>query len=161
MGQQIIQQPNRLYAVWNSIADDLTLLDHTPEDIIQTWTERDDELNREKVLKIVEQLKRGEKPYYQFTRTWDEAVCAIREANRPESDTLEIIETLATKEEARRRLGCDPVEEPVDNHTSRVMWLHVPSSRVFPKKYKDVVEDEWIRVIVWTEIEDDEEGANE
>lgn len=74
MGHQIIKQPNGNYAVWSTIVTDFVVIDATPEEIIQIWIEDESEKIREQVMKTVGKLERGEKPYYQFTMDWKEAL---------------------------------------------------------------------------------------
>lgn len=65
--------------MWSSIVDDFLLFDATPDEIVEFWTERDREQNKEKVKQVCGALGRGKKPYFQFTMTWDEAVKESRE----------------------------------------------------------------------------------
>ncbi len=74
MGHQIIEQPNGKFCLWSSIVDDFIMLDATPDDIIKMEVEEaSDDINR-RIHKIIDQLDRGEKPYYQHTMTYDEAM---------------------------------------------------------------------------------------
>jgi hypothetical protein len=87
MGQQIIKQPNGKYAVWSSVVD------ATVGDIINDRIEESNNKIREDVNRIVKALGRGEKPYHQFTMTFDEAVGSVMD-NKPESNSLEILREL-------------------------------------------------------------------
>lgn len=149
MGQQIIKQPNGLYAVWSTIVDDFVLYDCTPEDIIQDRMSSYERTTREDVQRIIGQLKRREKPYYQFTETWASCLSYLRKYH-PDSDTFEHIERLDSKEEAKRRL------KEAKKNRGYYMWLHVPSGRAIPEKPEDAPEDEWRRITVWIQVEDEE-----
>ena len=74
MGQQIIQQPDGKYAIWSTVVDGFVLIDAEPNDIINHWLESERERITKIVAGIIEQLERGEKPYYQFTMDWYEAL---------------------------------------------------------------------------------------
>jgi hypothetical protein len=74
MSSQIIQQPNGLYAVWSSIVDSFTLIDATPEEIVEEWVAQERQRLTEAVNRIVGQLNNNQAPYCQFTMTWEEAL---------------------------------------------------------------------------------------
>lgn len=74
MSSQIIKQPDGKYAIWSTGVDTFTVIDCTPEDIIQMWYEEAAQRLREGVLRTVAELEAGGKPYYQFTMTWQEAL---------------------------------------------------------------------------------------
>lgn len=74
MGHQIIKQPNGNYVLWSTIVDDFIMLDATPADIVKLKVEEFKERTELEVKRKVEQLERGEKAYYQFTITWEEAL---------------------------------------------------------------------------------------
>ncbi|MDP3910719.1 MAG: hypothetical protein Q8Q14_10035 [Gemmatimonadales bacterium] len=86
MGGQIIQQPDGRYAVWSSIVNDFVLLDATPEQIIEGRVQASREGHEAQVRRVIKKLAAGEKPYFQFTMTWEEA-CAWRDkCHKPSSD---------------------------------------------------------------------------
>jgi hypothetical protein len=74
VGHQIIKQPNGFYAVFSSIVDDFILLDATPDEIIEDEVADARRTITEYVRRKVAALNRGEKPYYQFTMTWKQAL---------------------------------------------------------------------------------------
>lgn len=84
MGQQIIKQPNGRYAVWSTVVSDFVLLDATPEDIIDVRIDEAREEIAHRVKEVVEKLANGEKPYYQFTETWDGACAFAKEVHGPD-----------------------------------------------------------------------------
>ena len=88
MGYQIIQQPNGKYAVWSTVVDDFVMVDATPEDIIQAWVDEQRDRTADTVHQVVKQLHDGEKPYYQFTQTFDECVERIRAWHGPTTQSL-------------------------------------------------------------------------
>ena len=77
MGRQIIKQPNGLYAVWSSVVDNFIGVNCTAQDIIDRFTEEEKERITSSVNETVDLLNQGEKPYYQFTKTWEEALQCI------------------------------------------------------------------------------------
>lgn len=80
MSQQIIQQPDGKYALWSTVVDDFVLLDATPEEILRYWVEGHKADTAKRIADIIAKLQRGEKPYYQFTVTWERAN-TLREEN--------------------------------------------------------------------------------
>ena len=80
MGRQIIKQPNGKYCVFSTVVDNVTDYDMTPEEIIEDWSKSFGDVS-EKVNKIIDKLERGEKPYYQFTQTFDEMITFIGEVH--------------------------------------------------------------------------------
>lgn len=94
MSRQIIKQPNGLYAQWSSVVDDFVMIDATPEDIIEDLLADERDNITARVHKIVADLDRGDKPYYQFTMTWNEAVReSIKHHGRDTEVTRMIIES--------------------------------------------------------------------
>jgi len=81
MSHQIIKQPNGLYAIYSSICDNFVFINATPDDIVECWLEEEKERIYIKIDKIIAKLEAGEKPYYQFTLTWDEACDSIKETH--------------------------------------------------------------------------------
>lgn len=85
MGQQIIEQPNGKYSVFSSVTDTFVCMDATYEELIEFFVEsarRNTEVNINRTMK---QLINNEKPYYQFTKSWEEAV----ESHKRHTDSSE------------------------------------------------------------------------
>jgi hypothetical protein len=74
MSEMIIKQPDGKYAVWSNRVDAFTLIDATPDEIVEARLEGERRRVRERVNEIVAQLDRGEKPYGKRTDTWEEAL---------------------------------------------------------------------------------------
>lgn len=88
MGRQIIKQPNGKYCIFSTVVDSVTDYDMSVEDIIEDWSKSFGDVS-EKVNEIIEKLERGEKPYYQFTKTFDEMITFIGEVHgKVESDEI-------------------------------------------------------------------------
>lgn len=88
MGRQIIKQPNGKYCVFSSVVDSITDYDMSVEDIIKDWSKSWGDVS-EKVNEIIAKLERGEKPYYQFTLTFDEMLVVVEETyGKDESDEI-------------------------------------------------------------------------
>ncbi len=78
MGKQIIKQTNGRYAIWSSTVDNFVCYDCIREELIEEFVEearRDIEKNVDGVL---EKLRYGKRPYYQFTKTLEEAIEKVR-----------------------------------------------------------------------------------
>lgn len=88
MGQQIIKQPNGLYAVWSTVSDSFIMWDCAPEDIIQDRIEEETQRIREGVLKTCAELAAGKKPYYQFTMSFNEAVDLMHKNHKRSPEDL-------------------------------------------------------------------------
>jgi len=88
MGRQIIKQPNYKYAVWSSVVDDFILMEATPDEIIAMYIEEAEERIKEQVSSEVERLRKGEKPYYQSTLSFDDAIEVIEENHGKDTETL-------------------------------------------------------------------------
>lgn len=85
MGQQIIRQPDGKLAVFSSITDSLIVTDATAEEIVEWRAQRAAEAERERTwaeLKRV-QDEANERPYFQFTLTWEEASEKDRKSQEP------------------------------------------------------------------------------
>ena len=82
MGHQIIKQPNGKFAVFSSIVDDFIMYEATREDIIELELEDSKERITREVDRVLEELKStNPRPYYQFTRTWEDALQTIKEVH--------------------------------------------------------------------------------
>jgi len=81
MGQQIIKQPNGKYCLFSSVVDNVTYYDMTKEEIVEVWTEKAKKDFEEKVNDIVSKLDKGEKPYLQFTLSYEEMLQTILEVH--------------------------------------------------------------------------------
>lgn len=84
MPQCIIKQPNGYYAIFSTIVDNFTVVDCSRDDLIEEFMERERELITQKVDRILAALEAGEKPYNQFTMSWEEALETIREVHGTE-----------------------------------------------------------------------------
>jgi len=81
MGQQIIKQPNGKYCLFSSVVDNVTCYDMTKEEIIEVWTEKAKKDFEEKVNDILSKLDKGERPYFQFTLSYEEMLQTILEVH--------------------------------------------------------------------------------
>jgi hypothetical protein len=79
MGRQIIKQPNGKYCIFSSVVDNVILYDMTAEEIIEEWTKEAREDIERKVKDIVSKIDKNEKPYFQFTKNYDEMIEDIKE----------------------------------------------------------------------------------
>ena len=74
MAQQIIKQPNGLYAIWCTVYDMFIYTDITAKEYIKIRIKKEALNIKREVTKQVKQLDVGKKPYYQFTMTYKEAL---------------------------------------------------------------------------------------
>lgn len=79
MGSQIIKQPNGLYCVFSSVEDNVTHYNLGKQDIIDLWIEEKKKEIEDSVNNVINELESGNKPYYQFTKTYDEMIDLISE----------------------------------------------------------------------------------
>ena len=81
MGQQIIKQPNGLYAVFSTNTDTITVWDATEDELVEHFTEQAAEDARQAVRRKLRHVAADEprKAYHQFAMTWDEALVHDRE----------------------------------------------------------------------------------
>lgn len=94
MGRQIVRQPNGLYAVWSSVVDNFVLLDATESEVVEELAANAVEQLRKDVRRIVAQLEIGQRPYHQFTKTFEECVAIIRDLHGEGDETLKLIAEL-------------------------------------------------------------------
>ena len=79
MGRQIIKQPNGKFCIFSSIVDSVTFYHMEEQDIINEWVEESRKEIEKKVKEIIADLNEGKKPYFQFTKTYDEMLQTIKE----------------------------------------------------------------------------------
>lgn len=78
MGQQIVKQPNGKYAIFSSVVDAVIAMDCTREDLLEFWLDEERERLQRSIARYCDKLDAGEKPYAQFTVTWDEALAETK-----------------------------------------------------------------------------------
>ena len=89
MGVQIVQQPDGKFALWSSIVDDFTHVDcENAAEITEIFVERSRREITDNVNGIVAALSRGEKPYYQFTKSFEDCIAFIREIHGDDAESL-------------------------------------------------------------------------
>lgn len=79
MGYQIIKQPNGKYCLLNSNIDNVTDYNCTKDEIIETFVQIYREQITSDVNRIIESLDQGKKPYFQWTKTYEDMLEHIRE----------------------------------------------------------------------------------
>ena len=88
MGKQIIKQPNGKYAVWSSIVDDFVYADGDVDGLISFYMhEAKDRITRD-VKEIISKLEKKQKPYYQFTMSFEMAIKTIQENHGENAESL-------------------------------------------------------------------------
>jgi len=74
MGQQIIQQPDGNFSIFDSCPDQFCVLDASEGDIVAFFVDQAKKQAEREVSRILQQIKDGEQAYYQFTMTWAAAM---------------------------------------------------------------------------------------
>jgi hydroxypyruvate isomerase len=74
MAMQIIKRPDGLYAIWSTVVDAIVVDEATAEEVEEEIGEQAKEQAVRGVKAIIEKLNRGERPYCQFTKTYEEAL---------------------------------------------------------------------------------------
>lgn len=93
MGYQIIIQPNKKLALWSSITTSIVMWDATTDEVIDYMAEQERERIKDEVLRTVAKLRNGKRAYYQFTKSWSDAIQAMREQHGWEA-VGEILDTM-------------------------------------------------------------------
>ena len=78
MGLQIIKQPDGLFAIWSTVVDNFVDRDLGKCEVWEYFGHKAYGEAVEHAQRVMEQLERGEKPYFQFTMTWEQAQAARR-----------------------------------------------------------------------------------
>jgi hypothetical protein len=93
MGRQIVKQPNGKYAVWTTISDGFISVNDTKEELIRDLIEEEIENIKKRipqdVNRVISALESNEKPYYQFTKSWEECLKTIREVHGEDTSPIE------------------------------------------------------------------------
>lgn len=72
MGHQIIKQPNDKYCVYSSITESVICWEATEEEILDYYADIAAKKSREATRELLDKVNKGDKPYYQFTLSWDD-----------------------------------------------------------------------------------------
>ncbi len=91
---QIIKQPNGKYCLFSSIVDHITHYNMTPEEIIEEDIKRARKEITKSVTDTIKQLEDGDKPYCQFTMSYDEMLDSITDKHGEDKKFSEIIEIM-------------------------------------------------------------------
>ena len=81
MGYQIVRQPNGKYALWNSVIDNFTFVNASPEEIVREKVRVYEEELIKEVNELVVRLEKGEKPLHQLTMTFEKAIEMIKKVH--------------------------------------------------------------------------------
>lgn len=88
MSHQIIKQPNGKYCIYSSVVDDIVVYNATPDAIKEYYLAKERERIYNDVNKLINKLEKGEKPYHQFTLTFNEMCEDILEHHKDEKDII-------------------------------------------------------------------------
>ena len=85
MGNQIIKQPNGLYCKYSSISDTIEVWNATREELIEDAVRYFRETVTKQIDEVIEKLdQENSRPYYQFTKTFEEALEETKKRAKPE-----------------------------------------------------------------------------
>ena len=87
MSKQIIKQSDGLYCIFSTIVDNLTEINCTKEEVLEEFQFRYGVYGKEKAEKIINQLENGEKPYFQFTMSFQEMLETVERIHGKEEVT--------------------------------------------------------------------------
>ena len=81
MGEQIIRQPDGLYAIFSSVTDSIHFWDATEDEIVEEYAARAATDTRKRVREKIAHVAAGNPraAYHQFAMTWEEALAKDRE----------------------------------------------------------------------------------
>lgn len=77
MARQIIKQPNGKYCVFSTVVDGIVDYDMSVSELKKDRKNGDEET----INQIIAKLENGEKPYYQFTMTFDEMLVVVEDTD--------------------------------------------------------------------------------
>lgn len=107
MGRQIIQQPDGLYAVFSSVVDCIIGYDYSAAELEDDFANEAAEQSRRHTRDVLKQLAAGEKPYRQFTMSWQEAVEQhVEHADPSDKRHTDAILGRGAAKKHRWRVGC-------------------------------------------------------
>lgn len=86
MGHQIIKQPNGKYAIWSSGVDNFIVLDATETEVVDEMVDMYRRAVSVDVGQKIAALDRGEKPYMQFTLSWEDALGVVGQDDPNEAE---------------------------------------------------------------------------
>lgn len=81
MAGQIIKQPNGKFLIFSSIVDSVTFYDMTEDEIVHERLKESEIRIREEVKEVINKLNKGEKPFHQFTKTYEQMLDWIKEVH--------------------------------------------------------------------------------
>jgi hypothetical protein len=114
MGQQIIKQPNGLYCIFNSVCDGVTYFDLTQEEILEVWVQEYRERTAFDLLKTLGLIDAGKPAYYQFTRSFEEALDTTEETFGAKEREVLLADMMSPEAAAKKLAEAKPVELPDD-----------------------------------------------
>lgn len=91
MPKQIVVQPNGMLALWSTVVDDFVCFDATEEEIADELSDGLIRIWRQRVKDVLAELRKGGKPYRDFTRSFDECVSTIREIHGGDTESLRMM----------------------------------------------------------------------
>lgn len=104
MGQQIIKQPNGLYCIYNSGCGAITYYDLTAQEILDVRVQEERDRLAWDLLKTLALVDAGKAAYYQFSKTFDEAL-EYTEDSFGKKEREELLADMMSVEDATKKLA--------------------------------------------------------
>lgn len=73
MGWQVIRQPDGLLAIFSSVTDTWIVYDATEQDVVNEFVNAARRDARRQIRSLLAKMNAGQRPWHQFTMTFDEA----------------------------------------------------------------------------------------
>lgn len=84
MANQIVIQPNGKYAIYSTITENLSYINCSKKEIVDILVSEQREYIKIGVDTIISKLKNGDKPYYQFTKSFNEILETLKDVHGEE-----------------------------------------------------------------------------
>lgn len=74
MGHQVIIQPDGLLSVFSTGVDGFVYIDATDQELIEFYAEKSKQESIRHTTELIESLRAGKNPYYQFAISYEDAL---------------------------------------------------------------------------------------
>lgn len=88
MGTQIIPQPDGLYSLFASEIDDFVMLNGTERDVFEYFIREAAARAKKSVSIVLRKQKRGEPAYFNWTKTFEEALAIAEDRHGPDAESV-------------------------------------------------------------------------
>lgn len=91
MSYQIIQQPNKMYAIWSTNSDTFVSVCLNKQQVRNFFVAIAREHAIQRTNDIFDKFEAGELPYYQFTMSYEDAIKTIKDKHGPNACILTLL----------------------------------------------------------------------